>query len=304
MKESDMTGRGVLVVGATGTQGGAVADQLLVADAEYDVFALTRNPDAPAAQELASIGAMVVEGNLWEPETLRDPVAEVDTVFALTDYWEAGHDGEVTQGVNLVNVAADEGIDHFVFSSVSGAGLDTDVPMIESKARIEQHIHDMGLPATVVRPSYFMQNFELRSEDVANGKVALPLRPGARLPMVDTVDIGRFVATVIANREEYVGRTARLAGDELTLGEMADILGDVLDAEMQTVHIPIEVARSEFGDDYADLFAWYNQNPQSQLVREVRRQYDFEPTPFADYLRRADWATPELPAGPDMQQLQ
>jgi uncharacterized protein YbjT (DUF2867 family) len=299
-----MTGRGVLVVGATGTQGGAVADQLLVADEEYDVFALTRNPDAPAAQELADKGAMVVAGNLWEPETLTEPIAEADTVFALTDYWEAGHDGEVTQGVNLVNVAAEVGVDHFVFSSVAGTELDTGVPMIESKTRIEQHVHDMGLPATIVRPSYFMQNFALRSEDVANGKLALPLRPGARLPMVDTADIGRFVADAIANRKAYVGETARIAGDELTLTEMAEILGETLDTEVQTVHIPIEVARSEFGDDYADLFEWYNTNPQSQLVSSVRQQYDFDPTPFTEYLRRADWATTELPVGPDVQQLQ
>jgi len=117
--------------------------------------------------------------------------------------------------------------------------------------------------------------------------------------MLDAGDIGQFVHEALGNADEFVGETVQLAGDELTLAEMADVLADVVHADVQTVHIPLDVARSEFGDDYADLFEWYNDNPLSGLVAEVRDEYSVDPTPFADYLERSDWATPELPAGAD-----
>jgi uncharacterized protein YbjT (DUF2867 family) len=100
-----MAARGVLVVGATGTQGGAVVECLHGTASELDVVALTREPDGEAARELAERGVTVVQGDLWKPGTLVDAMAEVEAVFAMTDFWEGGFDGEVTQGVNLVNAA-------------------------------------------------------------------------------------------------------------------------------------------------------------------------------------------------------
>ncbi|WP_136716235.1 NmrA/HSCARG family protein [Halorientalis salina] len=298
-----MTFRGVLVVGATGTQGGAVATRLLD-EGTVDVYALTRDPDSGAARELEDRGAIVVQGDLWEPGTLLDAMDPVDAVFAMTDYWEAGLDAEVSQGVNLANAAARADIDHVVFSSVVGATRDTDAPMLASKGRIESHLRGMDLPTTVLRPSYFMQNFELRRADVTDGTLALPLAPGTRLPLTDAVDLGRLVARILDAPERYRGKAIPLAGEELTLTEMAAVFGEALDRDLETVHVPIDVARSQVGDDYAALFEWYNDDAPGGLVGPLRHRLDFEPTPLSAYLDRNDWGRPELPGAWDAKPVQ
>ena len=88
-----MSTRGVLVVGATGTQGGAVARRLLDDDHDFEVYGLTRDPSSRAARHLAERGVRIVRGNLWEPSTLVSAMEPVDAVYGMTDYWEAGSDG-------------------------------------------------------------------------------------------------------------------------------------------------------------------------------------------------------------------
>jgi len=82
---------------------------------------------------------------------------------------------------------------HLVYSSISGADLRTGIPHVESKARIEEHIQALGLPATILRPVSFMDNFASFNRPVLDGGelvVSLALRPQTRLPLVATRDIG------------------------------------------------------------------------------------------------------------------
>ncbi len=82
-----------LVIGATGTQGGAVADHLLAND--HTVHALTRSPEGDAARALADRGAQIVEGDLSDTEALTEAMAPVDVAFVMTNFWEHGYDEEV-----------------------------------------------------------------------------------------------------------------------------------------------------------------------------------------------------------------
>lgn len=296
--------RGVLVVGATGTQGGAVARRLLDDDHDFEVYGLTRDPGSRAARRLADRGARIVRGNLWEPETLVDAFESVDAVYGMTDYWEAGYDGEITQGINLANAAADAGVEQFVLGSVAGAGSDADVPMIETKGRIERHVDRLGLPATVIRPGYFVQNFALRGDDILDGTLALPLAPGRRLPLADTFDIGRLVVRSLLEPDAFVGETVELVGERLTLAEMAATFGNVLGREIEPVHVPIDVARSEVGEEYAALFEWYNATTREGAIRELDRVYDFVPTSLPEYLLDTEWVQRELPEEGEKQTAQ
>jgi len=290
-----MSTRGVLVVGATGTQGGAVARRLLDDDHEFEVYGLTRDPASRAARRLADRGVEIVRGNLWEPDTLVDAFERVDAVYGMTDYWEAGYDGEITQGRNLANAAADAGVEHLVLGSVAGASTDADVEMIETKGRTERHVARLGLPATVIRPGYFVQNFALRRADIREGTLALPLAPGRSLPLADTFDIGRLVVRALLDPDRYVGETVSLVGERRTLAEMADTFSAVLGRAVEPVHVPIEVARSEVGDAYARLFEWYNGTTHEGAVRELDRRYDFVPTSLSEFLHDTDWVRQERP---------
>jgi len=83
----------VLVTGATGNQGSAVVDHLLASDDEFEVHGLTRDATGEKAQKLQDRGVEMVEGDLDDVETLKPLVADVDAVFAVTNFWTVGYTG-------------------------------------------------------------------------------------------------------------------------------------------------------------------------------------------------------------------
>jgi uncharacterized protein YbjT (DUF2867 family) len=98
----------ILVVGATGAQGGSVARHLLRAGS-YKVRGLTRRPGSPAAKEIAELGAEVVEGDLSNPTAVRAALSGCDGAFCVTNYWEH-FEREFEHGRNFVDALTASGI--------------------------------------------------------------------------------------------------------------------------------------------------------------------------------------------------
>ena len=281
----------VLVAGATGQQGGAVADRLLSGDhGDFNVHALSRSPESDACQLLADRGATIVEGDLGDKDTLRPAVEDVNAVFCVTQFFTAGHEGEVEHGTNLAEVAADVGVEHFVFSSVGGAERDTGIPHFDSKYEIEERIRDLGLPATIIRPVFFMQNFEGQREDIADGTLALPLAEDVSVQIVNIDDIGGLAAEALADPERYKGQAIELAGDEGTLEEMAQVFTEVTGVDIEAQHVPVDVAREQMGEEYAVMFEWFNEHGYEADIDALRREHDIDPSSLEEYLHEYGWA--------------
>jgi uncharacterized protein YbjT (DUF2867 family) len=281
----------VLVAGATGQQGGAVADRLLSGDhGDFDVHALSRSPESDACQLLADRGATIVEGDLGDKDTLRPAVENVDAVFCVTQFFTAGHEGEVEHGTNLAEVAADVGVEHFVFSSVGGAERDTGIPHFDSKYEIEERIRDLGLPATIIRPVFFMQNFEGQREDITDGTFALPLAEDVSVQIINVDDIGGLAAEALADPERYKGQAIELAGDEGTLEEMAQVFTEVTGVDIEAQHVPVDVAREQMGEEYAVMFEWFNEHGYEADIDALRREHDIDPSSLEEYLHEYGWA--------------
>ena len=113
------TKRSVLVTGATGQQGGAVARALL--SKGHRVKALIRKPDSDAARRLMSAGADLVKGDLGDRASVLKAASGVDTVFLMGDSIEAGVEEETRQGIIAAEAAKDAGVGHLVYSSVADA---------------------------------------------------------------------------------------------------------------------------------------------------------------------------------------
>lgn len=285
-----MSQRSVLVVGATGTQGGAVADHLLSGEyGAFDVHVLTRSPDSDRAQTLADRGATVIEGNLLHKDSLSPAVETVDAVYCVTTPAE-GIDTEIEQGTNMAEVAADAGIEHVVFSSAQGAEHNTGVPHWDSKYEIEQRLHNLELPTTTIRIAALMQNYERQREMILNGTLASPLAEGVSRQLVDARDIGALTATALANPEEYVGEVIELAGDEHTVESAAEVFTNVTGTEVEPQHIPIAVAREEMGENLAMMFEWYNNHEFVTNIEDLKRDRAIALTRLETYLREQGWA--------------
>src|SRR6266853_441652 len=117
-KELTMSDR-ILVMGATGLQGGAVARHLLKLG-KPEVRCLTRRPDSEAAKTLKQLGAEVVRADLDDPASLKSALRDCTGVFGVTDFWEAFL-REYDQGVNLIDAAFEAGVGHLVLRTLPSA---------------------------------------------------------------------------------------------------------------------------------------------------------------------------------------
>lgn len=227
----------ILVLGATGGQGGAVADALLGRGAR--LRALVRDPLRGAARELARRGVEVVTGSLSDRDSLTAAMSGVAGVFAVTTPFEAGVEAEVAQGRAILAAAGASGVPHLVFSSVAGADQESGVPHFESKARIEAELVSGEVPYTILGPTYFFDNALGGAERILNGFLDLPLPPDRPLQQLARPDLGAFAAEVLLSPAPYVGRRVELAGDAPTPAQMASTLGAVLGREVRHAYVPL-----------------------------------------------------------------
>jgi len=249
-------GRLILVSGATGQQGGSVARNLL--ERGFGVRALTRDPDKPEAKELAGLGAEVVSGDLEDASSIERVLDGVHGVFSVQQFFEAGYEGEVRQGVRLADAAKSAGVEHYVYSSVGSAHRETGILHFESKWEVEEHVRGSGVSYTVLRPVFFMQNWEFMREPILGGTLPQPLDPDRPLQMLAVEDIGVFVAMAFENPDEWIGRMVDLAGDEMAMLEIADTFARVTGRQVDYVQVPWEGFEEQMDEEATVMYRWFN----------------------------------------------
>jgi len=274
----------VLVTGATGQQGGAVARRLL--ENGFRVRGITRNPESDAAGGLATLGAEMVRAEFSDAESLAAALEGVDAVFAMTTPFEAGIEAETAQGLALVDAAVAAGVDHFVYSSVASADKATGIPHFDSKYRVEQHLEASGLRWSVIAPVYFMGNlfFPDTLSGLKEGTYAIALPADLQLQQIATEDIGAFAAHVLANPDRFAGTRTDIAGDELSSQESADVLSRELGRPVSVFEVSIEGIRS-FSEDLALMFEWFVSTGYVADIDGLRAAH-----PEVGWTRFADWA--------------
>ena len=276
----------ILVTGATGQQGGAVATALLTKGQKIRV--MSRTPEKASA--LAQAGAEVVKGNLTNASDLQAALRGVHGVFAMSTPFEAGMDQEVRQGIMMADAAKQAGIAHYVYTSVGSAHRNTGIPHFETKWKVEQHIRQIGLPATVLRPVWFMENFTTFSKPSAEGILMMPMRADKKLAMVALRDIGEFGAAAFMRPNDFLGQAIDLAGDELTMQEVAAQLSKVTGRSIQFQALPLEQAEAALGHDLATMFRWFNEVGYQINVAALKQTFGIPLTTFAEWSKTVDWA--------------
>ena len=294
MADNQNAERLIVVTGATGKQGGAVARSLL--DRGFRIRALTRNPQKPEAQALADRGAEVVQGDMEDRSAMERALEGAYGVFSVQNYWETGYDGEVQQGKTVADAAKAAGVEHFVYSSVGSAHRQTGIPHFESKWEIEEHVRQIGLPYTIVRPVFLMQNWEWTREMILGGTLAQPFDPDKPLQQVAVEDIGAFAAIAFENPDRWIGREVDLAGDEQSMTEIADTFSRVIGREVSYYQVPWDQFEEQVGEEVTLNSRWMNDVGYEADIAALRQEYP-ELTSFESYLRSHVWEGAEVPAG-------
>ena len=251
-----MTDRTIAVFGATGTSAGQAARKFI--EAGWRVRAATRDPGSEKAQALARLGAIVTAADLDDRATIRAAIEGSDAVYlagpSLGNRWDIG---QAVQGINVADAAAEVGIGHFIYQSAL-AGNARGVLSVGSKRAIEERIAELGLPATITRPSLFMDNFLTYFPPQRDGDgltIAMALPPDKPQGLVSAEDIGRAAAAVAGDPAAYIGREIDLIADTLSFQQMADVIGDVSGLPTRAATVPLP-ALEEHWPQGVGLYRW------------------------------------------------
>lgn len=257
----------VLVTGSTGNQGGATARHLLAAG--WRVRALVRDDTTPAAAALTAAGAEVVRGDLDDRASLDAAIRGTYGVYSV----QSANDNEITQGKNIADAAKAAGVQHLVYSSVGGMESQNRFYMERGwgpidKWQIEQHIHELGVPATILRPAGFMEDFTSPARFFQNGTLTVPWHDDLVMQLIAIDDIGALAALVFAKADTYLGQAMEITGDRLTAPQIAAALSAEAGRPIRHTHVPLDILW-EHDPEVAKVFTWANET-----------YYDSDPEPL------------------------
>lgn len=279
----------VLVTGATGQQGGAVARRLL--GSGHSVRAMTRKPEGAAAAALAKLGAQVLPGDLDDPASLERALEGVWGAFSVQNTWEAGVEREEEQGKRFAELARRKGVQHFVYTSVGSAHRRTGIPHFENKWRVEEAVRALGFPShTILRPVFFMENWASPwfKPGIDQGKLMVGIKPETGLQMIAVEDIGAFGLLAFERHRELNGRAVDLAGDRQTMPETAEILSRAAGRKVEFQRLPIEEVRKSSAD-FAAMLEWFDRVGYDADIPGLKKEFGIALTTLEQWASKVRW---------------
>jgi uncharacterized protein YbjT (DUF2867 family) len=232
-----ITPQTVLVLGASGRFGG-IAELLL--ERGHRVRAGIRNPHSPAAIRLQGMGAELVEADFDDPASLEAAALRADAVFATGTAHRAGPAGEELHGRNLVAALARAGAPHLVFVSGDGAAPDSPVPLFGVKWEVEEAIRTSGIPYTILAPTYLMDNLfnPWNLPALQAGVLPSPIPVDRPLQQTAVADLLSLAVLAIERPDLFAGRRIPIASDELTAGDSAAVISELIPRTLEARHAP------------------------------------------------------------------
>ena len=226
-------------------------------------------------------------GHFEDPASLAHAFEGAYGVYSVQT-WRGprGVEAEEEAGVAIAAAAAAAGISHLVYSSVGGADRAPQLTHFVSKLRIEQRIAHLGIPATVLRPTSFMDNFKWQAGGIHAGRLVNGIRPTTRLQMIAVDDIGGLAARAFGAPEHWIGTTLEIAGDELTMPQVAAILARRLGHKVE--YVPTENNRPGDSGESRRMTSWFETDGYCADIPALRALYP-PLKDFQTYVDGADW---------------
>ncbi|MCE1164418.1 MAG: NmrA/HSCARG family protein [Bacteroidetes bacterium] len=267
----------IAVLGATGAQGGGLAQAILSDnESEFKVRAVTRKPESEKAVALANIGAELAAADYDNTDSLKKAFEGVYGIYAVTNFWEHfSADKELEQIKNIAAAAKESGAKHVIWSTLEDTRkwvhLDDDrmptlagkykVPHFDAKGEGDHYFSDKGIPATFLLTSFYWDNliyFGMGPKKGEDGKYYFTMPMGEKkLPGIAAEDIGKCAYGILKNGNGYIGKTVGISGEQLTGEQMTAVLSKVLGVDVVYNNVPFDVYRG-FGfpgaDDLGNMF--------------------------------------------------
>lgn len=299
--------RTVLVTGATNHPGKESIGHLL--QGGYRVRALVQDINSLEGHQLSRLGAELVErkfsGAPTESEWLSDILQGVETVFIADSGGEASTPPKeqarqeraildaITQQVTVRTV--------FYLSSYYAA-FSTGLLQWEAKRATETYLRESKINYIILAPAFLMENIlsEWTLRGIKKGCLKLPASANQIVPQVAADDVGALLVQLAETHENFLGKRIEIAGDELSMEEMVQILADYLNNPIQYVPMPEHV--SGVNQEWWNEWEWLAKKGKS-LPREISFEESTKHFPqvnwhsFGAWLRNQDLSAMNKPAG-------
>lgn len=221
----------VLVTGATGNTGSGLVPALR--SAGVDVRVLVRSESK--AQALKQMGVEIVVGDLDQPKTIGPAVEGVDKIYLLT--WNGPTQAQ--QAENVIKAAKQAGKPHIVRHSMWGSEKSR---IIKQGNQVEEAVKSSGLPWTLLKPTFFMQNTMMAAKTIASDGVIYWDMGDGKLGMIDVRDIVDAAFAVLTG-SGHEGKSYILTGPQaISMHEVASTFSKVLGKNVKYVNVPGEAA--------------------------------------------------------------
>ncbi len=280
------SGRTVLVIGATGNQGGGVVEHLLASD-HWQVRGMTRDPESSKTRELAGRGVEMVRGDMDDESSVRAAMDGVYGVFSVQGQAPAGDPMyEARQGMAMVDLAVAEGVEHLVYSSSCGAKEpDRGVSYWDAKRAVAKHLMGIdGMDWTITRPVSFMENYVGDAGALERGVITGMLTPDKTLQVISGHDIGRWAVAAFERRGEFAGRAIDIAAETITMDGIAAILGGVVGHEI--VYRQLSPAGTAGAEESAiAMTRWYQEHGYDEDIEALDARWGVPMLGFEEWLR-------------------
>jgi uncharacterized protein YbjT (DUF2867 family) len=281
----------IVVVGATGNQGGGLARAILAdKNNDFRVRAITRNVNSDRAKELAALGAEVIEADISDETALTKAFTGAYGAFLVTNFWEhMSPEKEKDDAGTMARAARTAALQHVIWSTLDDTRdhfpLEDDsiptllssykVPHFDAKAEADQVFIDAGVPTTFLRTTFFWEGFldSFAPRRGADGRLTLPIAMAeSELAGIAVEDVGRTAYGIFKQGAPLIGKTVSIAGEHLTGAQLAATFSKVLGEAVTYVAVPTETLRSQpfpAAGELANMFQYYIEAPEFVAARDI-----------------------------------
>jgi uncharacterized protein YbjT (DUF2867 family) len=270
----------ITVVGATGAQGSGLVRAILNdPGGGFAARAITRDPQSDKARELEKLGAEVVAADIDDEASVRKAFEGAIGAYCVTFFWaHFSPEKEIAEVQNMAKAAKAAGVKHVIWSTLedtrqwvplSDNRMPTlmgkyKVPHFDAKGESNKVFTDLGVPTTFLLLSFYWENlifFGMGPKKGPDGKLAITLPMGdKKLPGIATEDIGKCAYGIFKKGGEFIGKTVGVAGEHLTVTQMAAALTQALGREVVYNDVAPEAYRAlgfPGADDLGNMFQFY-----------------------------------------------
>jgi uncharacterized protein YbjT (DUF2867 family) len=245
----------ILVAGARGNQGGAVARRLLAQG--WKVRAMTRHLDSEKSRALKDLGADLVQGDYDDASSLERALEGAYGAFMPGFQASARNllEAETRYGMAFLQSVKRAGVKHLVYASEAGSGSDASLGFLQSKRRMEAAIRDLGLPATILRHAFFLDWLIGPAGSMIWKGLNADRKDERAFQVTCLEDAAVFAVVAFDNPTKFLGKDIEIAGDEVTRDQLSRAYQEATGKAPRASRVPFWLLSrmGDFGGFVADI---------------------------------------------------